>query len=118
MTYFILGLGAVYRDIVLSVPEFKEDGKVRAHSRIVRAGGNATNSLKVLKAVLGRYPEYRLGLLFALGCGEDLGEKMIRELESYSINVGCVLREGHDVAVAYVIEDEKRKSRSVVSWNK
>lgn len=116
--YLILGLGAVYKDIVLSVAELKEDGKARAQSRTVRIGGNVTNSWNVLKAAVARSPHCRLGMLFTLGHGDGEGLEMIEDLETKSIQVGCTLRHGYDVAVAYIIEDEKKKTRSIVSWNK
>ena len=56
--YDIIGIGAIYRDTILTIPHFPaEDSKLQASTLVSRIGGNVFNSLSVLAQARHRETE-------------------------------------------------------------
>ncbi|KAF2747658.1 Ribokinase-like protein [Sporormia fimetaria CBS 119925] len=126
----IVGVGAVYLDTILTVPQFPgEDKKLRATKLSHRRGGNCANSLEVLEQLVrngddahsGRSESYSYPL-YLLAVLPDPGSTSVRtikeSLRHTKLDPTCIYRESvNDAASSYIIRSEETGSRTIVSYN-
>jgi ketohexokinase len=125
----IVCVGAVYIDIILTVPHFPiEDQKLRASSHTRRRGGNCPNTLEVLAQLadivelqnglnLRDGDNYPLFLISVLPNKDSAAVKYIRDsLPKVSLDPTCIYRPDHsEAASSYVINNQQNGSRTIVS---
>ncbi|KAF2010717.1 Ribokinase-like protein [Aaosphaeria arxii CBS 175.79] len=133
---YIVFVGAVYIDTILSVPHFPaEDEKLRAHKQTRRRGGNCANSLQVLEQLIewdpfrpkdneGRRAAIegtfgRLHLLAVLPDFKSQDVKFIRESLPGTSFVPCSIFRSNmqHAASSYIIQNESKGTRTIVSYN-
>ncbi|KAF8543212.1 Ribokinase-like protein [Trichophaea hybrida] len=111
----ILGLGALYEDIVLSVPHLSEDSKIRATHKEVRIGGNIINTFEVLLDA-PQFPGPPLHLEFFGAVGTpDSCQHVYTDLTSRGITPRLLHRDSPGTASAYIICSQTTGSRTIIS---
>lgn len=122
----IVCVGAVYIDTILTVPHFPvEDQKLRASKRTRRRGGNCGNTLEVfqqlLQFLLNSPSPPKLHLLAVLPAEDSIDTKLIGtslEKQKLRLDSACIYRsEFQEAASSYIIKNEKKSSRTIVSIN-
>ncbi|EWC44700.1 hypothetical protein DRE_06478 [Drechslerella stenobrocha 248] len=114
--FSLLALGALYRDVIVTIPSFPaEDTKLAAVSERVRVGGNISNSLTVLAQVVAAGTP----LLYAtvVGGPEPLWRPLVAALEAQGITMLYEIRDGENATTptAYIFESQATGSRTIIS---
>ena len=120
--YSVLAVGILTSDIVLDCPYYpSEDESIRASARHTRAGGNATNSLRVL-AQLAASPAslhrmtVSMSLLASLGSA-DTTAACVESLRLYGIDtLHCPSHVEHPLPTSYIVNSQRTGSRTIVHY--
>jgi ketohexokinase len=126
MTDYIVCVGAIFIDTVLSVPKFPiEDEKLRATSHTRRRGGNCGNTLEVLTQLVSEDESYdgeekpSLHLLAVLPEEASQDTTFIKEsLADVGIMNSSLFHPGSkDAASSYIIQNAANNTRTIISHN-
>ncbi|KAF1952719.1 ketohexokinase-like protein [Byssothecium circinans] len=124
MRRYIVCVGAVYIDTILSVPKFPiEDEKLRATDHARRRGGNGANTLEVLSQLINRADQdpgrrSHLHLLTVLPNENSAATKFVRDSLPDVKIFSCIFRAGHsEAAASYILQNAQNHSRTIISHN-
>lgn len=123
--HYIVCVGAIYIDTVLTVPDFpREDQKIRATSEVRRRGGNCGNTLEVLDQLINdtddpASEDCNARLISVLPGALSQDYAFIRKsLGKQALENTCIFHDqSEEAARSYIIRNRKNGSRTIVSYN-
>ena len=120
--YSVQAVGILTSDVVLNCAYYpSEDESIRASSRQIRPGGNATNSLRVFSQLAASpVPQRRMtvstSLLSSLGSAQSTAA-CVRCVHSYGIDTShCPSYEAHTLPTSYIVNAQRTGSRTIVHY--
>ena len=120
--YRVLAVGILTCDVVLDCACYPtEDESIRASTRHIRPGGNATNSLRILAQLAVsptslQHMTVSTSLLASLGSAATTAAS-VQCLQSYGIDTShCPSYEEHALPTSYIVSSQRSGSRTIVHY--
>ena len=120
--YNVLGVGILTSDIVLGCPYYPtEDESIRATSRHLRPGGNASNSLRILSQLAAsptslRHMTASTSLLACLGSSNTTAAA-VQCLHEYGVDTShCPSYGEYPLPTSYIVNSQRTGSRTIVHY--
>ena len=120
--YSVLAVGILTSDVVFECPYYPtEDESLRATKRHIRAGGNASNSLRIFSQLATSplsLPHMTASstLLASLGSAATTATA-VESLHSYGIDTShCPSHSDHPLPTSYIVNSQRTGSRTIVHY--